>query len=43
MTAAWNSADGARQVVVIVNGDSGHNAAPSRAMRRLLVEAYRGR
>jgi D-alanyl-D-alanine carboxypeptidase len=42
MTAAWNSEDGNRQVVVIVNSHFGHDAPVSQAMRELLVTAYCG-
>jgi D-alanyl-D-alanine carboxypeptidase len=42
MTAAWNSNDGARQVVVIVNSHFGHDEPVSQAMRDLLVTAYCG-
>jgi D-alanyl-D-alanine carboxypeptidase len=42
MTAAWNSKDGARQVVVVVNSNFSHNAPVSRAMRNVLVKGYCG-
>jgi D-alanyl-D-alanine carboxypeptidase len=40
MTAAWNSADASRQVVVVVNSNFGHDEPVSEAMRKLLVMAY---
>jgi D-alanyl-D-alanine carboxypeptidase len=40
MTAAWNSKDGNRQIVVIVNSTYDHDAPVSRAMRKVLVTAY---
>ena len=43
MTAAWNSEDGQRQVVVIVNSHFfEHDQPTSEAMRNLLVTAYCG-
>jgi D-alanyl-D-alanine carboxypeptidase len=42
ITAAWNSADGDRQVVVIVNTFDDHDEPVSRATRELLVTAYCG-
>jgi D-alanyl-D-alanine carboxypeptidase len=43
MTAAWNSDDGQRQVVVIVNSHFfDHDQPTSEAMRNLLVTAYCG-
>jgi D-alanyl-D-alanine carboxypeptidase len=42
MTAAWNSKNGDRQVVVIVNSNHGHDAPVSRAMRDVLATAYCG-
>ena len=43
MTAAWNSEDGQRQVVVIVNSHFfDHDQPVSEAMRNLLVTAYCG-
>jgi hypothetical protein len=44
MTAAWNSRDGRRQVVVVVvNTNQGHDEPVSAAMRNLLTTAYCGR
>ena len=44
MTAAWNSKDGNRQVVVIVNSHFfGHDEPVAQAMRNVLVAAYCGR
>jgi hypothetical protein len=43
MTAAWNSKDGGRQIVVIVNSSFSHDAPVSRAMRNVLTTAYCGR
>jgi hypothetical protein len=46
MTAAWNSKNGTRQIVVIVNSSfsqNAHNAPVSRAMRKVLTTAYCGR
>jgi D-alanyl-D-alanine carboxypeptidase len=40
MTAAWNSKDGNRQVVVIVNSFFDHDQPVSRAMRTVLTTAY---
>ncbi len=40
MAAAWNSPDGARQVVVVVNAAYDHDAPVSRAMRNVLATAY---
>ena len=40
MIAAWNSAGGARQVVVVVNTSFGHDAPVSAAMRKVLTRAY---
>jgi D-alanyl-D-alanine carboxypeptidase len=42
-SAAWNSADGRRQIVVVVNSFFPPAAPASRALRRLLVAAYCGR
>jgi D-alanyl-D-alanine carboxypeptidase len=42
MKAAWNSEDGRRQVVVIVNSHFDHDAPVSVAMRALLVTAFCG-
>jgi len=42
MTAAWNSKDGTRQVVVVVNSIYGHDEPVSEAMRNVLVTAYCG-
>jgi hypothetical protein len=41
-TAAWSSADGARQVVVVVNTAYADDERPSRAIRGVLKRAYRG-
>jgi D-alanyl-D-alanine carboxypeptidase len=44
MTAAWNSKDGNRQVVVVVNSHFlDHDQPDGRAMRNLLATAYCGR
>jgi hypothetical protein len=44
MTAAWNSKDGNRQVVVVVNDHFfDHDQPDARAMRQLLATAYCGR
>jgi D-alanyl-D-alanine carboxypeptidase len=43
MTAAWNSKNGTRQVVVVVNTHAGHDEPVSAAMRDLLATAYCGR
>jgi D-alanyl-D-alanine carboxypeptidase len=43
MAAAWNSKDGAHQVVVVVNSNFSHDEPVSRAMRNVLVKAYCGR
>jgi D-alanyl-D-alanine carboxypeptidase len=43
MAAAWNSKDGNRQVVVIVNSNFSHDEPVSGAMRNVLVTAYCGR
>ena len=40
MTAAWNSPDGTRQVVAVVNRNHTHDEPVSRALRRVLVQAY---
>jgi D-alanyl-D-alanine carboxypeptidase len=40
LTAAWNSEDGARQVVVIVNTRDDHDDPVATAVRDLLVTAY---
>jgi len=40
MTAAWNSRDGDRQVVVAVNTNQDHDGPVSAAMRELLTLAY---
>jgi D-alanyl-D-alanine carboxypeptidase len=40
MTAAWNSKDGNRQVVVVVNSSFSHDEPVSRAMRTVLATAY---
>jgi D-alanyl-D-alanine carboxypeptidase len=42
MTATWNSEDGDRQVVVIVNSFFEHDEPVSQAMRTLLTLAYCG-
>ena len=42
MKAAWNSEDGRRQVVVVVNSHFDHDAPVSVAMRELLVTAFCG-
>jgi D-alanyl-D-alanine carboxypeptidase len=42
MTAAWNSKNGNRQVVVVVNTNQGHDEPVSRAMRKVLATAYCG-
>ena len=42
-TAAWNSADGRRQIVVVANSFFSPAAPASRALRRVLVAAYCGR
>jgi D-alanyl-D-alanine carboxypeptidase len=42
MTATWNSEDGRRQVVVLVNSNFDHDAPVSQAMRTLLTVAYCG-
>jgi hypothetical protein len=42
MTAAWNSKDGNRQVVAVVNIHQGHDEPVSRAMREVLGIAYCG-
>jgi D-alanyl-D-alanine carboxypeptidase len=43
MTAAWNSKNGNRQVVVVINSNYTHDEPVSRAMRDLLATAYCGR
>ncbi len=43
MTAAWSSTGGARQVVVFVNTNAGHDAPVSRAMRGVLKRGFCGR
>jgi D-alanyl-D-alanine carboxypeptidase len=43
MTAAWNSKNGNRQVVVIVNSNYSHDEPVSGAMREVLATAYCGR
>jgi hypothetical protein len=43
MTAAWNSKDGNRQVVVIVNTHASHDEPIAEAMRDVLTTAYCGR
>lgn len=40
MTAAWNTKNGTRQVVVVVNSNYSHDEPVSRAMRELLATAY---
>jgi D-alanyl-D-alanine carboxypeptidase len=40
MTAAWNSKNATRQVVVIVNSHYSHDEPVSRAMRNVLANAY---
>jgi D-alanyl-D-alanine carboxypeptidase len=42
MTAAWNSKDGRRQVVVVVNTSASHDEPVSAAMRQVLVTAFCG-
>jgi D-alanyl-D-alanine carboxypeptidase len=42
MTATWNSEDGDRQVVVLVNSNFDHDAPVSEAMRALLTLGYCG-
>ena len=42
MTATWNSEDGGRQVVVLVNSNFDHDEPVSQAMRDLLTVAYCG-
>ena len=42
-TAVWNSKDGSRQVVVVVNSFFSPNDPAARSMRALLVTAYCGR
>jgi D-alanyl-D-alanine carboxypeptidase len=39
-TAAWNTKNGTRQVVVVVNSNYSHDEPVSRAMRELLTTAY---
>lgn len=40
MTAAWNSKNGTRQVVVVVKKLLSHDEPVSRAMHELLATAY---
>jgi D-alanyl-D-alanine carboxypeptidase len=40
MTAAWNSKDGGRQIVVVVNRAFDHDDPVSEAMRKVLVTGY---
>jgi D-alanyl-D-alanine carboxypeptidase len=43
MIAAWSSEDASRQVVVIVNTNTGHDEPVAGAMREVLVSAFCGR
>jgi D-alanyl-D-alanine carboxypeptidase len=43
MTAAWNSRDGTRQIVVVVNSVFTPNEPATRALRRVVSTAYCGR
>lgn len=43
MTAAWNSRDATRQVVVIVNSNHSHDEPVSEKMRKVITLAYCGR
>ena len=43
MTAAWNSKNAKRQVVVIVNSFFSHDEPVTEAMREVLVTGYCGR